>query len=1554
MRKVFYLSIIFMLMLGIYTDIMAIPTDSGISINDPEILQTNEKQALRTQNHFVPYRSMANRDIVYYEDFAGSFPAGWQNVVITGPAGFPGWEWTITGGDYGGQLNSTTADNGYMILDSDAYGTGVPEEADLISPAIDCSALTGDIFFSVEHWARTFGAADIRILLSTDNFSTETELYRWYGGEVNSANGINPVVSVFDITSQAQGESNVKIKFKWIGAYDYWWLVDDFTIYEVSEYNYLTMLEPVGEATVTPAPGVHPYPEGQVVTLSAVPDPGWSFDGWTGPVADPNSPTTTITMDDDYTVQAAFLPPDLDLLWYQGVPGGNANTSVLDGTVNYKVADNFDNPYIGEINSIMVYGLTITNDGTGWVPWIPGDTEPFILRIYDQYTDQPDWNNPLYQLNIDAEVTYIQEVWSAYDLCKFEFDFDTPLSLNQGWISPQINVDAGAGGWFLWIKAEEGDGDDIAWQQGQPQLEYDLMLELWGTELAYMPGSISGTVTLDGPGNVEDVLISTSGHPAVHPDPDGSYLLTINYPGTFNVSAQLIGYQTESQEVTVSEGQEVTGIDFDLSNIQIAVDPEEIVTSVVYPESETVQLEIINNGTGELEYSISVWHDQGEGSRSLRYPSLQRSEMPENTDHQSLDLSSLTIEALHTRTLTSTESETSPGELSRELGWNWLFPGTWGDIPDNSIGLTGEGAWHGGAILDLSDDIGFAITSIGGFDYPESGAANSITARVFTGDYTSPTALVGESAPYVPSLSGEYFELELLEPVFIEDPGIYWIVFRIDDLGDGYYPFATIDPHVQNAGKIIIGDNPFGTWSNLIDYGLDESWLIGAWVESYISFISVEPVAGTVPAGSSIILDVTLDSANLDFGVYNGEIIISNNAQSEPLVVPVEMTVIGGEPALSVNPSSWNYGDVELMNPAPKEFILGNLSNIGTLTINNIELEGINPDDFMLDTPGFPFDITDTETVPITVTFQPQSLGSKTAQLRIAVAGEFPADYPLSGNCIQEEVGQPVGLTADVINYDNVLLQWGLSYGAVEGWLGWNAGISDDAIGGPAIFDAAIKFGIADLGGYQGEGFDLTHVRFEPYLADGATPASYSVRVWTGSDAQLGPTTLLVDQAVPAVTFDVWNEIELATPVPITGTEPLWVGVHMTDAAEQYPLACDAGPIMPGKGGLISVDGVAWDQLSDFGINSNWMIEAYVEPASGRGERTLLSLTPSAHTNEFDRRSISSPKALGLQRAADNTRQTRALRGYNIYRNGALIDELVPVTWYLDEELLEGLYDYYVEAVYWSQISIPSNIASVEIDLPAPLTLPLIEGFDSESFTANYWTRWNNWFIVTDLGQPEPAAMFYYDPHQTNYSISLTSWELNGIGENSITVQFDLLLQDYAEINTLEQLSFEVFDGTMWQTVDTYNNLLGDIDWTTCYYDISAHAADRDFQIRFRAYGEDNWSIDWWVIDNIIVDAGALALDPPENVTSVIIGNNVLVSWNAVEGANSYYIYSSDDPYADNWGIPIAQVGLEEFSEPVNERKFYKITASTDQPAALMQSNPAPALQPGILRNIRR
>jgi len=79
-------------------------------------------------------------------------------------------------------------------------------------------------------------------------------------------------------------------------------------------YHYLTMkVSPTGGGSTTPpAVGTYAYVEWTVVNISATPATCYDFVNWSGDVADPNSASTTVTMDADKTVTAnfePFLPP---------------------------------------------------------------------------------------------------------------------------------------------------------------------------------------------------------------------------------------------------------------------------------------------------------------------------------------------------------------------------------------------------------------------------------------------------------------------------------------------------------------------------------------------------------------------------------------------------------------------------------------------------------------------------------------------------------------------------------------------------------------------------------------------------------------------------------------------------------------------------------------------------------------------------------------------------------------------------------------------------------------------------------------------------------------------------------------------------------------------------------------------------------------------------------------------------------------------------------------------------------------------------------------------
>ena len=80
----------------------------------------------------------------------------------------------------------------------------------------------------------------------------------------------------------------------------------------------------------------------------------------------------------------------------------------------------------------------------------------------------------------------------------------------------------------------------------------------------------------------------------------------------------------------------------------------------------------------------------------------------------------------------------------------------------------------------------------------------------------------------------------------------------------------------------------------------------------------------------------------------------------------------------------------------------------------------------------------------------------------------------------------------------------------------------------------------------------------------------------------------------------------------------------------------------------------------------------------------------------------------------------------------------------------------------------------------------------------------------------------------------------------------------------------------------------------------------------------------------IVTDPSPTELDTPV-VLIELVNNDVVLSWESVQYANSYKIYSSADPCQEDWGEPAAVVDLLQYSEPaMADRKFYKVVASTD------------------------
>lgn len=177
-------------------------------------------------------------------------------------------------------------------------------------------------------------------------------------------------------------------------------------------------------------------------------------------------------------------------------------------------------------------------------------------------------------------------------------------------------------------------------------------------------------------------------------------------------------------------------------------------------------------------------------------------------------------------------------------------------------------------------------------------------------------------------------------------------------------------------------------------------------------------------------------------------------------------------------------------------------------------------------------------------------------------------------------------------------------------------------------------------------------------------------------------------------------------------------------------------------------------------------------------------------------------------------------------------------------------------------------------------TLPVFEAF-SHAELPYCWNLPNgqqNWRMTSNGGSPAPAIEFHWSPAVTNYSISLESPPMDGnIAGDAIALEFDLMLDNYTTA-TIEELHVEVFNGSEWVNVLSFDNTNGDIDWETFFVDITAHALHRTFMVRFTAEGANSFSINQWIIDNFSVYSFSCP-QPVDLEATFLTTESAMISW---------------------------------------------------------------------------
>ncbi len=211
-----------------------------------------------------PLTGGERENVLWSDDFSDANT--WETAIWPGSPNTP-WE-ILTPADLPGGISqgeyptpiiaSTTAANGFALLDSDFYGSSS-------ATAIESSTLTtvnpidlsgyDNVVLQFETYYRKWTAEEIYVVVSTTNADwpnldpsfdvathnatpniTNQVYYVFPGMEVQEPIA-NPTKVRINISDFAGGEQEVYVRFHWTGTWGYSWYVDDVSIIEQPEFD---------------------------------------------------------------------------------------------------------------------------------------------------------------------------------------------------------------------------------------------------------------------------------------------------------------------------------------------------------------------------------------------------------------------------------------------------------------------------------------------------------------------------------------------------------------------------------------------------------------------------------------------------------------------------------------------------------------------------------------------------------------------------------------------------------------------------------------------------------------------------------------------------------------------------------------------------------------------------------------------------------------------------------------------------------------------------------------------------------------------------------------------------------------------------------------------------------------------------------------------------------------------------------------------------------------------------------------------------------------------
>ena len=348
------------------------------------------------------------------------------------------------------------------------------------------------------------------------------------------------------------------------------------------------------------------------------------------------------------------------------------------------------------------------------------------------------------------------------------------------------------------------------------------------------------------------------------------------------------------------------------------------------------------------------------------------------------------------------------------------------------------------------------------------------------------------------------------------------------------------------------------------------------------------------------------------------------------------------------------------------------------------------------------------------------------------------------------------------------------------------------------------------------------------------------------------------------------------------GARATWVNNAFNNMDDNLPL--------PGAS-IISADGMTVDPIATSNSGNNNLTNIVYPPAIemvARYSEIYNTTIYTRHPNDIPNNDSSRDLIPGCG----------DLTNFSIYLSNGTLVANVDTNSFVHDSLTNGTeYCYYVIANYIGGSStasesicvtpqgfVPSPITNlygigldeeVSLDWTSPdvpqLGVPYIEDFDSELL--DLWTlEGDNWSISNTTGNPAPSAYFSYTPTQTNFDLSLISPVLPFSEGGDVLLTYDFTLDNWSPTGT-EHVAVEYRVGATWNTLRDFANS-ADYAWDT-YTDTIPSPSD-NIQVRFRAYGDNSFNIDAFIVDNVSLTADSVG-GSRDFVDGDFLGYNVYV-----------------------------------------------------------------------------